>query len=566
MARWYPVALAGLVASCAPAAGPGAPRPEPLVARTVDDTAEPAETVVATHEAAAVSADALADTTVLERIAADSAQDAAALELLHDVEPPDSVPEPEFDLASGFDINVARYADHPRVQYYLDYFQGPARNRVAIWLERLPRYEPMIRAELAANNLPGDLVYLALIESGYSNTAVSRARAVGMWQFIRGTGKMYGLRIDNWVDERRDPIAATKAASRYLADLTGQLGSHYLAAAAYNGGPGRVMRGLRRLGDAPAVDDEALDEPLDEFAQGDEQFFRLSSSGYLRRETKDYVPKLIAAAMIAKQPEKYGFDPIPKTEPFAVDSVPVTEPVSLEVVAKVSDTPLDELMAINAHFLRGITPPSSLAWVRVPVGKGVATTEALAALPEAERVPYVFHTVRRGETLGRIGQRYGVSASVIADANGRISSRRLRIGMTLKVPGGKARMAAIEASDRNAARSSNGYHTVRRGETLGGIAQRYRVSVGALREWNGLGASSLIRAGQRLRVTGRVASESRSASSKSKSSASTHLVRRGETLSGIASRYGVSVDALMRANGLRSARSLKAGVRIKIRS
>ncbi|MGE0552435.1 MAG: LysM peptidoglycan-binding domain-containing protein [Gemmatimonadales bacterium] len=536
------------------------------MARTVDDRAEAADTEVALQEPTPASAEALPDTTVLERIAADSAQDAAALELLHDVESPDSVPEPEFDLASGFDINVARYADHPRVQYYLDYFQGPARKRVAIWLERLPRYEPMIRAELAANNLPGDLVYLALIESGYSNTAVSRARAVGMWQFMRATGKMYGLRIDSWVDERRDPIAATKAATRYLADLTGQLGSHYLAAAAYNGGPGRVMRGLRRLGDPPAVDDASLDEPLDEFAQGDDQFFRLSSTGYLRRETKDYVPKLIAAAMIAKQPEKYGFDPIPATDPFAVDSVPVTEPVSLEVVAKVSDTPLQELMAINAHFVRGITPPSSLTWVRVPVGKAVAATEALAALPETERVPYVFHTVRRGETLGRIGQRYGVGASVIADANGGISSRRLRIGMTLKIPGGKARMAAVEASDRREARSSNGYHTVRRGETLGGIAGRYRVSLGALREWNGLGASNLIRAGQRLRVTARVANDSRSSSSGTKSSASTHLVRRGETLSGIASRYGVSIQSLMQANGLRSARSLQAGARIKIPS
>jgi len=563
MVRWMLLVLGSLLVGCAPGQVARAPRPEPLTARPVDSTAPeltPEPAVALTGSSIAVPADTIA----LQRIAADSAQDAAALELLHDVESPDSVPEPEFDLTSGFDINVARYAEHPRVQFYLNYFQGPARKRMEVWLDRLPRYEEMIRKELTAHELPSDLVYLALVESGYSNTAVSRARAVGMWQFIRSTGKMYGLRIDNWVDQRRDPIAATRAAARYLADLTDRLGSHYLAAAAYNGGPGRVMRGLRRLGDPPPVDEDDGEGPLDQLAQGDEQFFRLSGTRYLRRETKDYVPKLIAAAMIAKQPEKYGFSPAQDVQPFSVDSVPVTESVSLEVVAQLSETPLDELMAMNAHFIRGITPPSSMVWVRVPVGKAVSTTEALAALPEEERVPYVLHVVRRGETLGRIGSRYGVSAGVIADANGGISSRRLQIGMTLKIPGGSARVAAIEASDRAAARAVGGVHVVRSGETLGGLARRYRVSVGALQEWNGLGSSNLIRVGQRLRVAARDAKSDHAAGSSTARGG--HLVQPGETLSEIAAHYGVSVSALMRANGIRSARSLRAGVRLKIPS
>ena len=182
------------------------------------------------------------------------------------------------------------------MQYYLDFFQGRGRERMAIWLTRMPRYEAMIRERLQRENLPGDLVYLALIESGFSNTATSRAKAVGMWQFMKATGKGYGLRVDSWVDERRDPFRATDAAARHLRDLNRRFNSLYLAAAAYNAGSGKVSRGLRRL-----PDDES------DSANSDATFFRLYDTKLLRRETKDYVPKLIAAALIAKQPQRYGF-------------------------------------------------------------------------------------------------------------------------------------------------------------------------------------------------------------------------------------------------------------------
>src|SRR2546427_3315675 len=169
--------------------------------------------------------------------------------------------------------------------------------------QRLGRYEGMIRERLRAKGLPEALVYLTLIESGLSNTAVSRARAVGMWQFIAGTARLYGLTVDPWVDERRDPFRATDAAINYLADLRERLGSVYLAAAAYNAGVGRVERGIGRL-------------PGEPDSVGDHTFFQLSDRRYLRRETRDYVPKLIAASLIAKQPGRYGFDDVSPAPPL----------------------------------------------------------------------------------------------------------------------------------------------------------------------------------------------------------------------------------------------------------
>jgi membrane-bound lytic murein transglycosylase D len=557
MNHWTAPAFLGLLLlGCMPASPPGSPGPDAgppgvLVARALPRDGQAADTAPRPAGRPDTLASALD-----RRLAADSARDADILQQLHDVELPAAAAETEFDLASGFDINVARYADHPRVRYYLDFFQGRARERMAVWLERLPRYEPMIREALASHSLPGDFVYLGLIESGYSNTAVSRSRAVGMWQFMRATGREYGLRVDRWVDERRDPIKATRAAARYLADLTARLGSHYLAAAAYNGGPGTVMRGLRRLGDAPAVEDE---EAEDVEVVADDQFFRLSDTRYLRQETKDYVPKLIAAAMIAKQPEKYGFAPVTGVVPYAVDSVPVTGPTTLEAVARASETPLEDVVRLNPHLLRRVTPPGPLAWVRVPPGRGPATEEALAALPRRDRLAATEHEVKRGETLSSIGRRYGVSASALSEFNGGITSRGLKAGATLLVPAGAARAALAEGPGGPAV---NGIHTVRRGETLGAIARDYRVSVAQLRAWNDLGQSSLIRAGQRLRV----APASRAASGSRAAPAGTHLVRRGETLSGLARRYGVSVQSLMEANGLRSPEALKAGVRIDIPS
>ncbi|HEX9581774.1 MAG TPA: lytic transglycosylase domain-containing protein, partial [Gemmatimonadales bacterium] len=243
-----------------------------------------------------------------------------------------------------YDIDVESFSGRARVLYYMDFFQGAARDRFIIWLGRLNRYEGMIRSRFRQYGVPEDLVYLGIVESGYSNTAVSRARAVGMWQFIQSTGRQYGLEVGDWVDDRRDPFKATDAAARHLLDLNQAFGSWYLAAAAYNGGAGRVSRGIRRL-------------PGDQDDVSDATFFALSDRRYLRRETRDYVPKLIAAALIAKEPRRYGFEDLPELEPLVFDEVTVPDATGLDVIARLADTATAALTELNPHYFRGVTPP-----------------------------------------------------------------------------------------------------------------------------------------------------------------------------------------------------------------
>jgi membrane-bound lytic murein transglycosylase D len=434
--------------------------------------------------------------------AADSAADEAVLDELADAAPSEAEAEASDAAIVGndtkalanavaWDIDVETYNSHHRVQWYLEFFLGRGRERMGIWLNRMQLYEPMIRERLAREGMPGDLVYLAMIESGFSNTATSRARAVGMWQFMKGTGKYYDLRVDSWVDERRDPFKATDAAARHLRDLNQRFGSVYLAAAAYNAGSGRVSRGLRRL------------RPKDSEASPDAAFFRLYDTRLLRRETKDYVPKLIAAALIAKEPARYGFT-VTAAKPLVYDSIVVPTMTGLDVIARLADTTVAAIRELNPQFLRLATPPAKASIVRLPAGRGPQTVAAYAELPPEKRVTFVEHFVTRGETMGHIARKYRVSSRLLAEANPKANPRRLRIGQRLIVPTGGAisssmarRMAdPVPAAGTN----TSGYHRVKRGETLSGIADEYGVSQRDLRRWNKLDAKGRIRAGQKLRV------------------------------------------------------------------
>lgn len=396
--------------------------------------------------------------------------------------------------APTFDIDVSTYAANRRVLQYLEFFQVDARDRFAIWLSRLSRYEGMIRERLRAKGLPEDLVYLTLIESGLSNSAVSRAHAVGMWQFVSGTARLYGLRVDPWVDERRDPFKATDAAVTYLSDLVQKLGSVYLAAAAYNAGEGRIVRSVRRL-------------PGDPDSLTDQTFFQLVERRFLRRETRDYVPKLIAAALIAKQPERYGFTEIDHVPPLRFDEVRVPDATGLDVLARLADTTTAALVELNPQFTRRITPPGRAVTVRVPRGRGTLVAERYDSLPVTSRLTFVDHYVRRGETLSEIARQYRVSVTTILGANASLRPRRLRIGQRLIIPmsGHVAPRAAIRMSRASVTRSARGaaspaWHRVRAGETATRIARRYGVSLQALLEYNGLKMDSIIKAGQRLRI------------------------------------------------------------------
>jgi membrane-bound lytic murein transglycosylase D len=520
------------------------------------------------------------DSIIQVRLAQDSAADAAVLEQLNEAQAPGDPPatqntDPLDALADArtSTLSLAAYAEHERVRYYLDFFQGPARSRMAIWLARLPVYEGMVRQRFEAAGLPSDLVYLGLIESGYSNVAVSRSRATGMWQFMRGTGRWIGLRIDRWVDERRDPVKATDAAARYLQMLTQQFGgSHFLAAAAYNGGPGRVSRGLSRMG--PVALEEPADsgaaEGEDEDSWSDEHFFSLADTRYIRKETKDYVPKLIAAALIAKSPEAYGFGAIPPADPFPLDSVVVPDMTGLDVIAELAGVPPSAIRELNPHYLRSVTPPRTASVVRLPTGTMTRVNEAYAALPVSSRVAFREHVVTKGQTTSGIARRYGISLAALREANPEIKARAPRPGQRLVIPAGAA--ARWSESDAGSAPAGSRVHTVRKGETLGGIASRYKTSVAKLKSWNNL-SSNNIRAGQKLRVGGGAAAgRSGSKGSRSTSKAvpasvaarpSAHTVRSGETLTSIAKRYGVTVQAIKHANDMSSSR-LRAGQKIRI--
>ena len=401
-----------------------------------------------------------------------------------------------------WDIDVSTYASHPRVQHYLGYFQRMPANRMATMLERGARYEPMIRERFEAQGLPGDLFYLALIESGYSSEAVSRAYAVGMWQFMRQTGRGYGLRVDTWVDERRDPVKATDAAARHLHDLRKRFGSLYLAAAAYNAGAGKVSRSLGKLDPIEAAEEED-DEEADIAALGNAAFFRLADSNLLANETRDYVPKLIAAAIIAKQPARYGIETTP-VERFAYDSLVVTEATGLDVVARLADVSLAEIRDFNPQYLRLSTPPRTPSVIRLPAGSGPAVAEGYAALSAKERVQYLTHVVRKRERLTTIAANYRIPVAELRAANPRHGTRpragsRLVVPM-VAIPSALAIRATGERRPHHSASART--HRVRRGETLSGIAQRYRVSVKSLRRVNSLRSEHAILAGTRLRIPG----------------------------------------------------------------
>lgn len=494
--------LAALVAAaCARPAGP----PTPVADRVAEPPRDSAPGVSAAASPVALD-DSAADRAVLDALAEleFGSLDRRAGRVRGQADPAARVSPDEIDEESGrlFEagggpaavgdigrhLDVESFAHHSRVQYYIDFFVGPARDRFTIWLGRLPRYEGMIREQLRRHGVPEDLVYLAMIESGYSNTAVSRARAVGMWQFIASTGRRYGLAQDVWEDQRRDPFQATEAAARHLADLSREFGSWYLAAAAYNAGAGRVSRGIKRL---PAGTSEASDST----------FFALSDRRYLRLETRDYVPKLIAAALIAKDPTRYGFDSVPRLDPLQYDEVLIPEATGLDVLARLADTTTRSIVELNPQFVRGATPPGRAVIVRVPAGAGPTVSQRWADLPARDRITFVTHRVASGETLSGIAQRYGVSTRVLQAANPSVEPRRMRIGQQLTVPVSPAAQRTV-ASPRPAPRATGGggtYYTVRSGDSLWAIARRHGVAVADLKDWNGL-SGSLLRTGQQLRV------------------------------------------------------------------
>lgn len=343
-------------------------------------------------------------------------------------------------------------------------------------------------------NIPMEIALLPAIESAYKPYAYSRAKASGLWQFMAPTGRLYGLNMNWWYDERRDVIASTRAALDYLEKLHNDFGDWHLALAAYNAGEGKIGRMIKynRKRNLPT----------------DFQYLKL------KQETVHYVPKLIAMANIVANPERYNVSllSIPN-EPYFV-RVDVGSQIDLGVVSKLTDVPIDELKYINPHLNRWATHPEGPHHVLLPVDKKDAFLEGLSTLPAKERVQWFSHDVRRGDTLGAIARRYHVTAEAIRGAN-RLRSNMLRVGQSLMIPVysralspayAVATKPATPAKRRQTAWNTNNstktsvVHRVRAGETLWSISRRYGVLVAQIVEWNVLEVDSVLRLGQRLRI------------------------------------------------------------------
>ncbi len=468
-----------LLGACAPVQGRRAmlaPRAMPATVGAMESDAAPLDTVVVTPVVMARDRVEMemwrlfGDGTVVE----DDVVDAALAHYDGDL------PRLELDA----------YAEHSRVEHYVRLFTGTARTRIQQRLSLGTQYDAMIRAKLRAGGIPEDFRYLALIESGYDPDAVSSAAAVGMWQFMPATARGVGLRVDWWVDERRDVVKSTEAAVTFLNQLQRQFGSLYLAAAAYNGGPGRVQRGLSRF--AREVDR----------AEPDDRFFTLATKNALATETRNYVPQLIAAALIGRDPEAFGvvIDTLPA---FAFDEVMVPASTALAAVGVACAVDAAAIVGLNGQLLRGMTPPDrEETLVRVPRGCAPGFAERLALIDPEERAGVSSREIVTGETLTGVAKSLQLTTTALRQYNPRLvvnTNGTLRVGTALTVPTAAARAAWRAVPEVGSASSGGTTHRVQRGDTLGAIAKRYGTTVARIKSLNGL-TSDRISIGKQLRV------------------------------------------------------------------
>lgn len=445
-------------------------------------------------------------------------------------------------------------------QFVHAFTEGRARETYRRWLEREAVWGDWIRAELRAADLPEDLVYLAMIESGFHPTAVSHAGATGMWQFMAATGRMSGLRVDDWVDERRDPEAATRAAIRHLSELHSATGDWALSAAAYNAGSGRVRRA--------------------QAGQPRTDYFSLSLNKRLPRETRDYVPIILAAAWIDAHRSQFGLPPRAPSARVTIDTLAVEGRVRLSVLAQGLGLSGESLKSLNPHLVRGAVPPSGgLVWV--PAATDTAGLgRHLASLSREERLlPDWMETryaVRSGDSWWAIARRHDTTVDRLRALNpkrgavihpgDRLVVRRVaaydtpgRTVVAASPPSGGAdgeaarSAAAARAGERGTTGPAAGRaaYTVRAGDTMSGIASRIGVSLAALVEWNDMDAPRPLRIGETLRVAPPVIR---------------YTVQPGDTMTAVARRYRVSVDDLAEWNRMRMPRPLRAGETLVVRT
>jgi membrane-bound lytic murein transglycosylase D len=491
------------------------------------------------------------------------------------------------------DIELQMNAD---VLRYIAFFTGGGRSTFERWLKRSGRYMELFRSVLQKEGLPPDLVHLVFVESGFNINARSVSAAVGPWQFMRSSAQLFGLNVNQWVDERKDPEKATVAAARYLKHLYGIFGDWPLALASYNAGEGTVMRAIR--------------------SQGTTNYWEL----HLPKQTEEYVPQFMAALAISRDPVKYGFGDIELDDPMRFDEVALKGAVDLRSVAKLANCSYDELKLLNPSartaMLRG---ENGITTVRVPEGKSEVIQRSLSGGAELPQVNLtVRHRVRRGETLRMIAEEYSVNPLELARENNLGRGRPLRRGMLLTVPASfRAPKPEVLASDSDDPRASTDYvpsrriglpgkiegnsvpiervtHVVKRGETLRSIASQYDVSVPELRKWNRISTPG-VKLGTHLRIReGDAANDStqsrRSAGAPSAPAAAAvsvspparapataspaatgpapdtklHTVGAGETIASVATQHHVTSSQLRAWNHLEKGAEIHRGQVLKV--
>ncbi|WP_342348871.1 LysM peptidoglycan-binding domain-containing protein [uncultured Nitrospira sp.] len=406
------------------------------------------------------------------------------------------------------------------VEKNLEYFQYGIHERFQSYLDRFHHYQDLVEPVFRELGLPTELMYLSLVESGFNPRAFSRSRASGPWQFMKGTGRVYGLDVDWYLDERRDPIKSTVAAAHHLRDLYDQFGSWPLALGAYNAGSGKISRAIKNT--------------------GTRDFWKIRQSRHIRRETKDYVPRFIAATLIAQNPTAYGFS-TPDGDRHEFEEVLITKRVHLSAVTQQTGISVEELQRLNPELRRSIVPSLTGPgyYLKVPLGMASLVEElhpTLAVWSQPPPPPTEWHTVRSGESLSVVAKRFGMKVSQLKEMNN-LRSNIIRVGTKLRVRGGV---------DDDYADTEITWYRVRSGDSLGSIAARFRKSVDSLMRLNNL-SSHIIHPGDRLRIKGEP-----SVSPSNKNDSKWYKVRRGDSLWTIAQQFRMSVNDLQALNNLSS--------------
>ena len=445
------------------------------------------------------------------------------------------------------------------VGLFFNYYNHKARKTMVRWLERSQAYLPHVRRVFTKYGLPQDLVLLPFVESGYNVRAYSWAGAGGMWQFMRGTGRLYGLKSDWWIDERRDPYKSTDAAARHLRDLYDKFGDWYLALAAYNAGEGKISRALKQA-------------KCDDFFELTEKNRKLSRRNRLKRETRHYVPKFIAISKIFQNLDTLGFEPVSWDKEEEMVAVEVPGGTDLLALARAGGMTWNEFHSRNAAFRRQVSPPNRTATAYLPVDKADKMMAYLADPGSRPYAGYTRHRIRSGDSWWRISRRYNVPISVLKKVNN-TRSNILRPGRYVMVPGnGSSRSvassgrASTSTSKTRAIAAKRGNYVVHSGDTLWSISRAFGTTVNTIRKANGL-RSSRLKVGQKLYIPNSSSQATQQAvkdAEKVKTQLVHYKVRRGDNLTSISRKFGVKVSDLRRWNSLNSRGTIYAGQKLKV--